>query len=338
MDMSRGPEGMILLRLIALLLAGLLLGSTAAAKTMGVEFYRLDDTFLSLMREAMEAQAAGRATLEITGGQNDQAVQNDWISGHIDEGVDALAVNAVDQTAAPLILEKARAAGIPVVFFNQEPDAAFMPDDGWYYVGARAEQSGRMQGEIMADYFRRNPGVDADGDGIIQCVMLTGQAGHQDAEIRSETCIRAFAEAGFRVELLNSRSANWQRNEARDLMEAWLTSYYNIEAVFSNDDDMALGAIDALKAAGYFTGGKFIPVVGVDGTEAAVAAMREGTLLGTVYNDAVNQGRAVVNLLTVLAAGETPTEENVGYPITGGKYIWIPYAKVTPESISTPYP
>ena len=148
--------------------------------------------------------------------------------------------------------------------------------------------------------------------------------------------MKAFKSAGFKVDLIASEQANWQRSEAKDIMTEWLAAYDDIEAVFANDDDMALGAIDALKAAGYFVGGKFMPVVGVDGTEPALEAMREGTLLGTVFNDAVSQGRAVVNLSAVLAQGETPTAENIGYPITDGKYIWIPYHKVTPESLKTP--
>src|SRR5690606_28435828 len=102
-----------------------------------------------------------------------------------------------------------------------------------------------------------------------------------------------------------------------------------IEAVIANNDDMALGAIEALKAAGYFENGKFMPVVGVDATEPAMQALKEGTLLGTVVNDANNQGKATVELMKVLAEGETPTIQNTGYEITDGKYVWIPYQKVT---------
>jgi methyl-galactoside transport system substrate-binding protein len=327
------------MRFIAILLAAIVFTMPAAAeKVIGVEIYRSDATFVTLMREAMEEAATGRARLDVAYGGNDQAVQNEWIERHLESGVDALAVNSVDLAASPLILKKARNRGVPIVFFNREPDAAFMPEDGWYYVGAHARQSGQMQGEIMADYFRCNPGADLNGDGVVQCLMLTGQTGHQDAPTRSESCLEAFMDAGFTVAMVDSASANWQRAEARDIMEAWLTAYDNIEAVFANNDEMALGAIDAMKAAGYFTAGKSIPVVGVDGTQAAVAAMREGTLLGTVYNDAVNQGRAVINLALVLANGETPTPKNIGYPITDGRYVWIPYAKMTPESIQTPYP
>ncbi len=320
------------MRLFALVLVLLIIFMPVAAATViGVEIYRGEGTFMVEMREAMEEFAAGRATLKVTDGKNDQTVQNDWICRHVAEGVNVLAINPVDPTASSILLEKAQAAGIPVVFFNREPDEADMPERGWYYVGAPAEQSGVMAGELMADYFLKNPGADLNGDGVIQYVLIEGQAGHQDAVLRSEYCVKALMDAGFKLSLVASERANWRRGEAKGIMSEWLASYDGIEAVFANNDDMALGAIDALKAAGYFAGGKFLPVVGVDATTEGLEAMRAGALLGTVRNDAVSQGRAVVNLALVLARGETPTAENVGYPITDGKYIWIPYTKVTPE-------
>ncbi len=95
---------------------------------------------------------------------------------------------------------------------------------------------------------------------------------------------------------------------------------------------MALGAIEALRAAGYFRDGKYMPVVGVDATAPALEALKEGTLLGTVLNDAKNQGKATLELAYVLAQGQTPTKENTGFDITDGKYVWVPYRKITIEN------
>ena len=334
--MGKGEKCM---RLFALILAALFLFAPAAAATViGVEIYRSDDTFMTVMREAMEESADGRATLKVSDGKDDQTVQNDWLCRHLAEGIDVLAINPVDPAAASILLEKAQATDTPVVFFNREPDAADMPESGWYYVGAPAEQSGIISGELMADYFKKHPEADLDGDGIIQYVLFEGQAGHQDAALRSEYSVKAFQNAGFKLDLIASERANWQRGEAKEVMSEWLASYDDIEAVFANNDDMALGAIDALKAAGYFVGRRYMPVVGVDATEDALVAIRQGVLLGTVRNDAVSQAQAVVNLALVLARGETPTEENVGYPITDGRYIWIPYSKVTLKVAATGYP
>ena len=96
---------------------------------------------------------------------------------------------------------------------------------------------------------------------------------------------------------------------------------------------MALGAIESLKAKGFLKDGKYIPVVGIDATAPAVKAVQDGLMLGTVLNDAVNQGTATFKLAYVLAQGLTPTKENTGYTITDGKYVWIAYKKITKENI-----
>ena len=108
----------------------------------------------------------------------------------------------------------------------------------------------------------------------------------------------------------------------------------NIEAVLANNDDMALGAIEALKAEGYNMGDpeKYIPVVGVDATAPALEAMSKGEMLGTVLNDADNQGIASVKIAVVAADDKPVTDESIGYTITDGKYIWIPYRPVTAEN------
>ncbi|NNG66652.1 galactose ABC transporter substrate-binding protein [Caldanaerobacter subterraneus] len=302
---------------------------------IGVAIYKFDDTFMTSVRDNIAKAAEGKAKVDIVDSQNSQPVQNDKIDLFITKKVDALIVNPVDRTAAGTIIEKAKAANIPVVFINREP----LPEDmqKWdkvYYVGAKAEQSGILQGEIMAEYWKSHPEADKNHDGIMQYVMLMGEPGHQDAELRTKYSIETVEKAGIKVQELARDTAMWDRVKAQDKMAAFLAAYGDkIEAVFANNDDMALGAIEALKAAGYFKNGKYIPVVGVDATVPGVQALKEGTLLGTVLNDAKNQGKAAFMLAYILAKGETPTKENVGYEITDGKYIWIPYVKVTRDNV-----
>ena len=128
----------------------------------------------------------------------------------------------------------------------------------------------------------------------------------------------------------------WDKVKATDLMKTFLASHGadKIEAVFANNDDMALGAIEALKAEGYNTGDaeKFIPVVGVDATAPALESMSKGELLGTVLNDGENQGKASINIAAVAADGQEVTSETIGYEVTDGKYVWIPYVKVTVDN------
>ena len=320
---------------LALALSG---AAMAADVYVGSCIYKFDDTFMTGVRNAMKAEMdAQGGTLEIVDSQNRQPLQNDQVDTYITKGANALIVNPVDRTASLPLMEKAKAEGIPIVFINREPDADVMKAyDKVWYDGAKAEESGTQSGEIIADYFKANPGADKNKDGKIQYIMLRGEQGHQDATLRTEYSIKAIKAAGFDVVELGSDTANWDKVQATDKMKGFISAagIENIEAVLANNDDMALGAIEALKAEGYNTGdaAKYIPVVGVDATAPALEAMKDGSLLGTVLNDADNQGRAAVRVAVAAAEGKPITKETVGYEITDGKYIWVPYQKVTKEN------
>jgi methyl-galactoside transport system substrate-binding protein len=306
--------------------------SSGGLPGMGAAIYRYDDTFMSYMRNTIEQLASGKVALTMVDSQNSQPVQNDQVDQFITRGMKVIAINTVDRTAAGTILGKARAANVPVVFFNREPFAEDMRSwDKVYYVGAKAEESGTMQGEIAAEWWRANPAADKNGDGIMQYIMLKGEPGHQDAELRTEYSIKAVNAAGIRTQLLAEDTAMWQRPTAVEKMDAfWARFGDQIEVVFCNNDDMALGVIESLRKAGFFTGGRFLPVLGVDATAPALQALAEGTLLGTVLNDAANQGKATFDLSYALATGANPAQ--AGWTVTDGKYVWVPYQKVTRDN------
>ncbi|MFC4778250.1 galactose ABC transporter substrate-binding protein [Paenibacillus sp. GCM10023252] len=303
---------------------------------VGVAIYKFDDTFMSGVRASIADAAKGKAEVDIVDSQNSQPEQNNKVDLFITKKYKAIAVNPVDRTAAGVIIDKAKAADIPVVFLNREPMADDMKKwDKVYYVGAKAEQSGTMEGQLVVDYFKAHPEADKNKDGVIQYVMLTGEPGHQDAELRTQFSIQAITDAGMKVEKLAEDTAMWDRVKAQDKMASFLASKGDkIEVVLANNDDMALGAIEALKAKGYFKDNKFMPVVGVDATAPALQALQEGTLLGTVLNDAKNQGAATTALSAVLAKGETPSKDNTGYEITDGKYVWINYKAITKDNMA----
>jgi methyl-galactoside transport system substrate-binding protein len=291
---------------------------------------------MSGVRAAIADAAKDKATVDIVDSQNSQPTQNDKVDLFITKKVNALAINAVDRTAAGVIIDKAKAANVPVVFLNREPLADDMKKwDKVYYVGAKAEQSGTMEGQLLVDYFKAHPEADKNKDGKIQYVMLKGEPGHQDAELRTKFSIQAITDAGLGVEKVAEDTAMWDRVKGQEKMAAFLASNESkIEAVLANNDDMALGAIEALKAKGYFKDGKFLPVVGVDATAPALQALSDGTLLGTVLNDAKNQGAATTNVATALANGKTPSKETTGYDVTDGKYVWISYKKITKANMN----
>ena len=325
---------------LALVLAVALSGAAMAAEDVlvGSCIYKFDDTFMTGVRNSMAAEMEKLGgELEIVDSQNRQPLQNDQVDAYISKGANALIVNPVDRTAALPLMEKAKAEGIPIVFINREPSEEVMAGyDKVWYDGAKAEESGTQSGELIVEYFKANPGADKNGDGKIQYIMLRGEQGHQDAVLRTEYSIKAMKEGGFELEELGSDTANWDKVQATDKMKGFISAVgiERIEAVLGNNDDMALGAIEALKAEGYNTGdpAKYIPVVGVDATAPALEAMKDGSLLGTVLNDAVNQGQAAVRVAVAAAQGKPVTQEIIGYEITDGKYIWIPYRKITREN------
>lgn len=336
-------------KVTSVLLAGALLGSALAGCSsdgskegsggkepkIGVAIYKFDDTFMTGVRNSIKENAKGIASVDIVDSLNSQPTQNDKVDLFISKKSDALLINPVDRTAAGVIIDKAKAADTPVVFLNREP----LPEDmkKWdkvYYVGAKAEESGTMSGELIVDYWKAHPEADKNGDGVLQYVMLMGEPGHQDAELRTKYSVEAIVNAGIKVEKVAEDSGMWDRVKGQEKMAAFLGSHGDkIEAVLANNDDMALGAIEALKAAGYFKGDKVMPVVGVDATAPALEALKDGTMLGTVLNDAVNQGKASVKLASLLANGETPTKDNAGFDITDNQYIWISYKKITKDNM-----
>ncbi len=313
-------------------------GEDSGDVSVGTCIYKFDDTFMTGVRNNMEAKAKELgAEISIMDSQNKQPTQNEQVDGFITKGVTALAVNPVDRTAAGPIVEKAKAEDLPVVFINREPEAEVMQSyDKVWYVGAKAEESGTMSGEIIAEYWNAHPEADKNGDGVLQYIMITGEPGHQDATLRTEYSVKAITDAGIKVEEIANDTAKWDKVQATDLTKALISSkgIDSIEAIICNNDDMALGAIEALKAEGYNTGDatKYIPVVGVDATAPALEAMANGSLLGTVLNDGENQGIAATNIAVAASQGKEISKDTIGYDVTDGKYVWIPYVKVTADN------
>jgi len=305
--------------------------SAVGLPRIGLLVYNAEDAFMQTVCARIQEVSLGLADVVLMDGENSQIMQNDQVDRLLREGVDALIINPVDRTTAVYMTRAAMRYQVPVVFINREPlyeDLALYEKS--YYVGNDPRESGTMSGEIIAAYFKAHPEADRNGDGVIQYVMLKGEPGHQDAELRTIYSVKAIEEAGFAVQILVEEPAMWVRTLAQEKMSHIIASYGDrIECVLSNNDEMALGAIEALKAAGYFTAGKFMPVVGVDATAPALGALKEGTLLGTVLNDAVNQGEAIMLLAVAAVTGDFT---GFSYEIVDGHYVWVPYQMVTEEN------
>lgn len=324
----------------SVILATTMAGAAQADDTLiGSCIYKFDDTFMTGVRINMQKAAESlNAEIELVDSQNRQPTQNDQVDTFITKGVNALIINPVDRSAAGPLVNKAKAADLPIVFINREPDNKVLKDySKSYYVGAKAEESGTIGGQLIVEYFKAHPEADKNKDGVVQYILIKGEQGHQDATLRSEYCVKAMKEGGLKVEEIGSDNANWDKVQGHDKMKNFITAkgLDAIEAVLCNNDDMALGVIEALKSEGYNTGkdpSKYIPVTGVDATAPALQAIAAGQMLGTSLNDAYNQGTAAVRIADAVAQGKEVNDKNIGYTITDGQYVWIPYVKVTAEN------
>lgn len=303
--------------------------------TIGVTIYKYDDNFMSFVRRAIETAAVDKAVLEMNDSQNSQATQNDQVDTMISKGAKALAINLVDPQAASTIIEKAKKANLPVIFFNKEPETSVLAsyDKAWY-VGTASAEAGVIQGEVIANGWKANPEWDKNGDGVMSYVLLKGEPGHPDAEARTKFAVDTVVAAGIKVEELELQTGMWDSVKGKELMDGWIAKHGDaIEMVICNNDGMALGAIQSLNAAGYFSDGKYMPVVGVDAIPDALEHIKEGKMAGTVLNDAKNQGGATFDLALNVANGKDPLD-GTSWTLDAGKAVRVPYVAVTIDNIA----
>ena len=269
---------------------------------IGLCLYRFDDTFISNVRQEIEEYAKEyekehdiKINLEVVDARDNQNTQNHQVERFVSLDYDVLLINVVDRFAASNMIETAVGANIPIVFFNRKPvDDDLNRADNIYYVGARPKAAGIEQARIIINAYNENPhSIDIDGDGVINYVLLEGEPSHQDSLVRTEWVIKTLQENNIPINKLSGAIGNWERAQGSALMEDFLNKYSNIDLVISNNDDMGLGAIDAIERNNNIKG---IKVVGIDGTKEALEAINEGKLLGTIESDKKEYAKAVVEI------------------------------------------
>ena len=314
------------------LAVGFATAAQAADTRIGVTIYKYDDNFMSLMRKEInkEAKALNDVELLMNDSQNAQSIQNDQVDVLLSKGVKALAINLVDPAAAPTIIGKAKPDNIPVVFFNKDPGAkAIGSYENAYYVGTDPKESGIIQGDLIAKQWKANPALDLNKDGKIQYVLLKGEPGHPDAEARTKYVVEQLNAKGIQTEQLFIDTGMWDAAMAKDKVDAWLSSSKanEIEVIISNNNGMAMGALEAARAHG-----KQLPIFGVDALPEVLQLIKKGEIAGTVLNDGVNQGKAVVNLANNLSHGK-PATEGTKWELKD-RVVRIPYVGVDKDNLS----
>lgn len=301
----------------------------------GVMIYKFDDNFMSFVKTSLIKNAEGKLDMSLVDSQNDQAKQNEQIETFLSKGVNVLAVNIVTPESAGTVIEMAKKKDVPVIFFNREPEKSALEEyDKAVYVGTKSEESGIIQGQMILDAWKANKEWDRNGDGVMQYVLLKGEPGHPDAEARTTFAVSTVEDGGVKVEELELQTGMWDTQKAKDIMDAWISKHGDkIEMVIANNDAMALGAVTSLEGAGYLTGEKFMPVVGVDAIPDALTKIEEGKMVGTVLNDAGGQGKATIEIAMNLAAGKDPLEGTDWKYEEGTKAVRVPYQAITKENL-----
>ena len=295
-----------------------ILSTTAVAETIGVSMARFDDNFLTVLRNGMDAYVSGLngVDVQIEDAQNDVAKQLDQINNFIASGVDAIVVNAVDTSATQAMTAAAANAGVPLVYVNREPINVNQLPDNQAFVASNEIESGTLAAFEGCKLLRAKG--KAGGAGVY---ILMGELSNQAAVQRTKDFhdVLGMDMCNF-ISIVDEQTANWSRDEAQDLMTNWLSSGAEFDAVFANNDEMAIGAIQAMKAAGVSM--EEIIVTGVDATQDALAAMQAGDLDVTVFQDAAGQGAGSINAALALARGQDVDQK-----------VYIPFLLVTPDNI-----
>ena len=346
----------IILCLFFILTLGACMDSGGGEQSVAVFYYTYSDPYISTVRAALdrELEALG-VSYQDYDSNSSQTTQSEQVQTAITKGATMLVVNIVEtgsDDAARKIVEQAKAADIPLVFFNREvSDEVVSSYEKCAFVGTDAAEAGHMQGEMIADYLIKNyDATDLNGDGRISYVMFKGQDGNAEAEYRTRYAIEdankllrdagkaelVFYNPNNRDRYLVDKNGTWSASAANEYMTTILTEYTAanknmVEAIICNNDGMAEGAITALNTAGYNTGGdKRIPVFGVDATEAAVSLIRAGKMTGTIKQDAEGMAKAIAHLAKNTADGAELMAKTESFVVDkNAAKIRIPYGIYT---------
>ena len=294
----------------------------AGDQSVAVFYYTYSDPYISTVRASLDRELSALGVeYQDYDSNSSQTTQAEQVQTAITKGATLLVVNIVEtgsDDAARSIVEQARAADIPLIFFNREvSDSVVASYEKCAFVGTDAAEAGHMQGEMIGDFLINNyEKTDLNGDGKISYVMFKGQEGNAEAELRTKYAVEdankvlksagkpelSFYNPNNRDKYLVDKNGTWSASAANEYMTTILTEYTEsgknmVEAVICNNDGMAEGAITALNTAGYnLEGKKTIPVFGVDATEAAVSLIKSGKMSGTIKQDAEGMAKAIAHL------------------------------------------
>ena len=302
--------------------------------TVDVVLYDFKDKFISLVRQNLEniqKQNEGKVKFNFYDSKGNQATQNEIMSNLAASNQDILFVNLVDTKSTAEVIERFRQKQIPIIFFNREPVPveSIKAYEKAYYVGTDAKEAGMLQGKIIIDLWNNNrSAIDKNNDEVLQYIMLQGQQTSIEAQERTESVILTINKAGIKTERLALSIANWDRELAKASISSLFLQLSNkIEAIIANNDEMAIGAIEALQKYGYNLGDKkkTIIVVGIDATLDAQELIKKGFMEGSVVQDPSEMANAIYKIGMNVFEGNAPLESTQYKFDETGIAVRLPY-------------
>lgn len=304
--------------LITVALGSSLMASAVSAETIGVSMAVFDDNFLTVLRNGMIDHAAkiDGVELQVEDAQNDVSKQLSQVQNFIAGGVDAIIVNPVDTDATVAISQAASNAGIPLVYVNRQPVNVDELPENQAFVASDEKESGTLQTQEVCRLLKEKGAMEAS------IVVIMGELSNQAARMRTQDIkdVIATPECSF-MTIAEEQTANWSRTQGADLMTNWLSAGVSFDAVISNNDEMAIGAIQSLKSSGLSMDD--VIVAGIDGTQDALASMAAGDLDLSVFQNASGQGHGAVDAALSLSRGEKVENR-----------VYVPFELVTPENLA----
>lgn len=328
-------------KFLLILIVLLLSSCTTVNQSLPLFIYDMSDPYMANFAQQIESESKGLYQIQSYDAANSQIIQNEQIESSMKNN-DVLIINPVDRLSVFSVIQKASLDETKLIFFNREPLSIDLNRYKYaYYVGADAKQSATLQAELVMDLFGPSNDLnenDLNQDNKIQVLILKGEQGHQDAEARTEYVVKTLEEAGYQIEVLDTEIANWDYDKAKTSTFDWFNVYEGIELIISNNDAMALGAIEALVELKVIddinqdgiidrTSEPWLPVVGIDGLDLAIESITNGYLYGTIMNDSQTMAEVIIELAEILINNGDLSQLSV--PIVDNKYIWIDYQKLT---------
>jgi len=287
-------------RLLCALAASALTMASVQAATIGISMSLFDDNYLNILRHAMEdyAKTKGNVSVRSEDAQGDIARQQSQIDNFIASGVDAIVVMLVDADSSAAISAQAEAAGVPLVFVNMAPVNVDSLPAKQAFVGSDEVQAGMMQAQEVCKELK--------GKGTV--VVIEGQLGTTGQRGRTQGIHQALSAPACKgIKIVEEQTGNWMRTPAMDLVTNWISAGIDFNAILANNDEMALGAVQAVKASGRPM--ESVVIAGSDATKDALAAMKAGELDITVFQNAADQGKGAIDAALKLAKSQETSKK-----------------------------